>query len=82
MMTKEDLQQLSDLIDARLDAKLAPINQRLDRVDQRLDRIECDISYIKEDAAITREAANSLCEWAENVAAITNAPTFPIKHKA
>lgn len=70
-MTKEDLAQISDLMDAKLDAKLAPIYSRLDGIDESL-------AEIKEDAAITRSAVNSLVEWADNVAIITG-QRFPVK---
>ena len=56
--------QISDLMDAKLDAKLAPIYESL--------------AEIKEDAAITRSAVNSLVDWADNVAIITG-QRFPVK---
>lgn len=46
-MTKEDLEQLGQVLDARLDAKLEPVNKRLDAIDKRLDTIENDTASIK-----------------------------------
>jgi len=63
-MTKEDLQQIKEMVDTALDEKLAPINERLNR--------------IEEDTAVTREATNALLEWADNVAVITG-ERFPVK---
>lgn len=104
-MTKEDLMQLSELIDAKLDAKfdekLTPIynrldnidrrldkveqrldkvEQRLDNVEQRLDNLEESVAQLREDSVITRDAVNSLCEWAESVASFTQI-RFPVSDK-
>lgn len=68
-MTKEDLQQLSDLIDK----KLEPINNRLDK-------IEDDIAAIKEDTKITRAATNELVKWVE-VNADEKSNPFPVDRK-
>lgn len=73
-MTREDLQQISELLDAKLDAKLAPLYSRLDNIDESLEEI-------REDAAVTRSAVNSLVEWADNVAIITG-QRFPVKKSA
>ena len=61
MLTNEDLQALSSL----MDKKLEPINSRLDNMDQRLDRMEEDIAIIKEDGQITREVTNDIGEWVD-----------------
>lgn len=37
MLEEKDLQAIAQLIDTSLDAKLAPINDRLDRIEGRLD---------------------------------------------
>ena len=42
-LTPDDLQALGALIDAKLDAKLEPINKRLDSMDQRLDGLELQL---------------------------------------
>lgn len=73
-MTKEDLQQLAAL----LDEKLAPMNAQMDRLSARLDRLEEDAAAIREDTEITRGAVNSLIEWADNVAVITQIK-FPVE---
>lgn len=61
MLTNEDLQALSSL----MDKKLEPINKRLDNIELRLDNIEEDIEVIKEDGQITREVTNKLGEWVD-----------------
>lgn len=69
MLDKEDLQAIAQLIDAKLDAKLQPINERFDSIDkrfdgvdarfngidQRLDHIQEDISHMQEDIDILKE---------------------------
>ncbi len=54
MLSKEDLQLLSDL----MDKKLTPINERLDQMQD-------DISELKEDMKFARSMINTLSEWAE-----------------
>lgn len=73
-MTKEDLQQISAL----LDAKLEPIQTQMNQFGARLDRLEEDVAAIREDTEITRGAVNSLIEWADNVAVITQIK-FPVE---
>ena len=48
MLTKEDIQLISQLLDEKFDEKLKPINERLDT--------------IEENTEITREATNYLLE--------------------
>lgn len=74
-MTKEDLQQLSDLIDKKLD----PINDRLEKLEDQMTEIKEEvtelkgevtelkeeIAEIKEDTKITRAATNELVKWVE-----------------
>ena len=57
-----------DKVDARLDkvdARLDKVDARLDKVDCRLDAIEGRLDVIEEDTQVTREAVNTLLEWAE-----------------
>ena len=60
MLTSEDIQLLSDLLDKKLDEKLddklKPINERLDKVEERLDVIE-------ENTEITRTVLNEVVKW-------------------
>lgn len=49
MLTKEDLQLLSQLMDEKLEEKLKPINERLDA--------------IEENTEITRVAVNEIIKW-------------------
>mgnify|MGYP004657211971 CR=1 FL=1 len=52
MLTPEDVQLLSEL----LDKKLKPIDERLDSVEERLDTIE-------ENTEITRTVLNEVVKW-------------------
>ena len=52
-LTKDDLQAIG----AMLDSKLEPFNVRLEAM-------QSDIETIKEDGVITREAVNTLLDWA------------------
>ncbi len=75
MLTNEDLQALSSLMDQKLepinnrldkmDSRLDKVDSRLDKIETRLDNIEEDIEIIKEDAQITREVTNNIGEWVD-----------------
>ena len=59
MLTKEDLQLLSQLMDDKLDPNNNPLNgidKRLDGIDERLDTIE-------ENTEITRSVLNEVVNW-------------------
>lgn len=63
--------------------ELAPVNTRLDGMDRRLDGLEQRMSHvedtleeIKEDAAITREATNTLLNWAEQAQVEVRIPLY------
>ena len=62
---------------------MAPVNTRLDGMDRRLDGLEQRMSHvedtleeIKEDAAITREATNTLLNWAEQAQVEVRIPLY------
>lgn len=55
MLTKEDLQLLSGL----MDEKLNPINERLDNMQEQLDEI-------KENTEITRDVLNEVVKWIDS----------------
>ena len=61
-----------------IDQRLENMDQRLDNMDQRLDVIDERLDNIEEDTKITREAVNSLIEWADEVAVISHVK-FPVK---
>lgn len=69
-MTKENLQQISEL----MTSALAPIHTHLNQMDKRLDSMAEDITAIKEDAAITRTACNTLIKWNEHASAVVQVP--------
>jgi len=60
MLSKEDLQLLSDMLDNKLDEKLKPINERLDNIDEQLDEIKFNVEVLT-------TTTNALSEWAETV---------------
>ena len=66
-LTKEDLQAIGEL----MDAKLEPIKENIAEMKE-------DIAEIKEHAEITRSATNSLVEWAETVGGVTLVK-FPVE---
>lgn len=53
MLTKEDLQLLSQLMDEKLDKKL----------DEKLKPIKEQLAEIREDTEITRVAVNEIIKW-------------------
>lgn len=63
MLTKEDIQLLSQLMDEKLDNKLSPIHQRLDKIDERLDGIDERLDAIEENTEITRSVLNEVVKW-------------------
>lgn len=69
-MTKENLQQISEL----MTSALAPIHTHLNQMDKRLDSMAEDITAIKEDSAITRTACNTLIKWNEHASAVVQVP--------
>ena len=69
-MTKENLQQFSEL----MTSALAPIHTHLNQMDKRLDAIAEDITAIKEDSAVTRTACNTLIKWNEHASAVVQVP--------
>lgn len=68
MLTKEDIQLLSQL----MDEKIKPINERLDKMDERLDVIE-------ENTEITRVAVNEIIKWID--VNFRNDYPFPVEDK-
>lgn len=69
-MTKENLQQISEL----MTSALAPIHTHLNQMDKRLDSMAEDITAIKEDSAVTRTACNTLIKWNEHASAVVQVP--------
>nr|WP_296488885.1 hypothetical protein [uncultured Acetatifactor sp.] len=46
-LTKEELKALSDLLDEKLDKRLAPIEKKLDKIEGRLDAIETRLDKVE-----------------------------------
>ena len=90
-----DNQILREEMAALMDTKLEPAGWRLDAilsditrlkegqqaVIERLDRMEGDIAEIREDAEITRDAANRLLAWAEEVGESVRVPLLEKERK-
>ena len=72
MLTRDDLQAISELVNTAVSASEG-------RMMARMDRMEAQLAEIKEDTEITRGATNALVEWAEQVGMLVNAP-FPMLH--
>ena len=72
MLDKNDLLAISEL----MDNKLKPINDRLDSVDTRLDKMQEDLDILKEDSKVTRNAVNTLLDWAEEAQIEVKIPLY------
>ena len=79
MLTRDDLQAISELINTAVSASEGRMMARMDKLDARMDRMEAQLAEIKEDTEITRGATNALVEWAEQVGMLVNTP-FPMLH--
>ncbi len=79
MLSREDLQAISTL----LDQKLEPMQQRMDGMQQQMDGMQKDIADLKEDvaqlreeSAITRAGVEQLVRWANDPNAQTGRMTL------
>ena len=72
MLDQNDLQAIAQL----MDMKLKPINERLDSMDARLDSMDARLSNLEEDSKITRNAVNTLLDWAEKAQVQVKIPLF------
>ena len=72
MLDQNDLQAIAQL----MDIKLKPINERLDSMDARLDSMDARLSNLEEDSKITRNAVNTLLDWAEEAQVQVKIPLF------
>lgn len=79
MLDQNDLQAIAQL----MDIKLKPINERLDSMDARLDSMDARLdsmdarlSNLEEDSKITRNAVNTLLDWAEKAQVQVKIPLF------
>ena len=70
-LTKEEIQAIGEIVEKKLDARLSPIENDIKEMKSDIAQTKEDISDIKKDVEITREATNSLIEWADNVSVIT-----------
>ena len=72
MLDTNDLLAISEL----MDNKLKPINDRLDSVDTRLDKMQEDLDILKENSKVTRNAVNTLLDWAEEAQIEVKIPLY------
>lgn len=79
-MIKEEISGLRQEMTANNESLRQEMNEKFNDVTEQLDAMQEDIAEIKEDTAITRSATNTLVEWADEVAVITQIK-FPT-HKA
>lgn len=56
MLTKEDLELLSQMMDKKFNDKLTPINKQLNQMQE-------DIEIIKEDTQEVRVTVEEICKW-------------------
>ena len=67
MVDMELLKAIEEMMDRKLDEKLAPVNQRLDRVESDLTEVKGRLSDVEESLSEVRTGVNTLLEWADEV---------------
>jgi len=79
MLDQNDLQAIAQL----MDMKLQPINERLDKLEQGQNELRADVAtlkedveIIKEDVQVTRNATNTLLDWAEQAQLEVKIPLY------
>lgn len=75
---KEHLNKLDERLN-QVDERLNQVDKQLNQVNERLNQVDERLSAVEENTQITREAVNSLIEWADNVSVITQIK-FPVPH--
>ena len=69
------LDGIDDRLD-RMDRRLDGIDDRFDGMDERLDGIDARLSRVEEHGDVTRNAVNTLLEWAEDASVTVRVPLF------
>ena len=69
-----DDKALLEAIGQMMDAKLAPINERLDKLQEDVAELKEDIGELKEEHSMTREGVNKLLDWADTAGYIIKFP--------
>lgn len=79
MLDQNDLHAIAQL----MDMKLQPINKRLDKLEQGQNELRADVAalkedveIIKEDVQVTRNATNTLLDWAEQAQLEVKIPLY------
>lgn len=77
---KEVVAPINDRL-TNVEAHLARVDAHLDQVDARMAEMDTQLKELKEDTTVTREAVNTLLEWADD-ASIQVIPLFrkPQRH--
>jgi archaellum component FlaC len=68
MLTKDDLEAISNIIDQKLDQKLQPIVEDISELKKDMQDVKENLSDIKEDIRDINDAIGIISEWAEKVA--------------
>ncbi len=67
-MTKEDLQQIREVMREELKPvyeKLDKVDERLDKVDERLDKVDERLGDLEESMEIIKYSTNELVRWVD-----------------
>ncbi len=72
MLSREDLQAISTL----LDQKLEPMQQRMDGMQKDIADLKEDVAQLREESAITRAGVEQLVRWANDPNAQTGRMTL------
>ena len=72
MLSREDLQAISTL----LDQKLEPMQQRMDGMQKYIADLKEDVAQLREESAITRAGVEQLVRWANDPNAQTGRMTL------
>ena len=79
MLDQNDLQAIAQLMDMKLqpiNKRLDSMDERLDSMDERLDSIDERLSNLEEDSKVTRNAVNTLLDWAEEAQTEVKTPLY------
>lgn len=60
MLTKEDLELLSQMLDTKLDKKL---DEKIKPINEQLNKMQEDIEILKEDTKEVRVTVEEFCKW-------------------
>ena len=76
----EKMDHRFDRLEGKIDSmehRMDSMEHKIDSMEHRMDSIEHKIDILQENTGVTREAVNSIIEWTDEVAVITQIK-FPI----